>query len=78
MEIVIGPILERACGYAFDIWTPRDGVSHGYTYRRIDDAIYAHKATIRAAAASASLPLVCQTVEEFAKRSLGSDLLEAA
>ena len=47
MHTVIGPILTRDGGYAFDSWTPEEGLSRGYAYRRIEDAHYARKAEIR-------------------------------
>jgi hypothetical protein len=77
MEMVIGPVLKRAGGYAFDTWTPREGTCHGFAYPRIEDAIYARKATIRAAGRSASLPLACQTIDEF-QRLLDGELPQAA
>ena len=43
MAVVIGPVLTRAGGYAFDAWTPESGLSRGYVYRRIEDAYYARK-----------------------------------
>jgi hypothetical protein len=50
MGIVIGPVLRRADGYGFDIWTAVKGVTRGYPYRRIEDAYYARKAEMLAAA----------------------------
>ena len=41
MHVVIGPVLTRARGYAFDSWTPEDGLTRGEVYRRIEDAYYA-------------------------------------
>ncbi len=41
MQIVVGPVLTRKGGYAFDCWTPAEGLSRGYTYGRIEDAHYA-------------------------------------
>ena len=37
MQIVLGPVLTRNRGYAFDCWTPEEGLSRGYTYSRIED-----------------------------------------
>jgi hypothetical protein len=31
MQIVLGPVLTRKGGYAFDCWTPEKGLSRGYT-----------------------------------------------
>jgi hypothetical protein len=41
MEIVVGPVVTRKGGYAFDCWTPEEGFSRGYAYCRIEDAYYA-------------------------------------
>jgi hypothetical protein len=37
MPVILGPVLTREVGYAFDAWTPEQGLSRGYVYRRIDD-----------------------------------------
>jgi len=47
MHVVLGPIVTRDGGFAFDSWTPDHGLSRGYSYRRIEDAHYARKAQIR-------------------------------
>jgi hypothetical protein len=62
MQMVIGPILNRAGSYVFDTWTAGGGVNCGYPYRRIEDAIYARKVAALNAASSAR---VCQTIDEF-------------
>jgi hypothetical protein len=41
MGTVIGPVLRRADGYSFDTWTAGKGVTRGYPYRRIEDALRA-------------------------------------
>jgi hypothetical protein len=46
MQIVVGPVLTRQGGYAFDCWTPEQGLSPGYTYGRVEDAYYARKVEI--------------------------------
>ena len=66
MNIVIGPVLRRADGYAFDTWSAGNGVTRSYPYRRIDQAYYARTAEIRASAQSrAAAAIVCQTLDEF-------------
>jgi hypothetical protein len=74
MSVVVGPILARPGGYAFDIWTVKYGVSHGYLYRRIENANYARKAVIDRAVAESGRsdglePLedvcICATLEQF-------------
>ena len=47
MQIVLGPVVARKGGYAFDCWTPEEGLSRGYTYGRIEDARYARNIEIR-------------------------------
>ncbi len=66
MEIVIGPILKRANGYVFDTWIAGKGMSPVCPYRRIEDASYARKATIKASAEGPALAVIdCQTFDEF-------------
>ena len=67
MQIVVGPVLTRQGGYAFDCWTPEQGLSPGYTYGRVEDAYYARKVEIRSRIRSLARPMVaCSTVDEFA------------
>ena len=47
MYRVIGPVLARNGGYAFDLWTPEKGLSPGYVYPRVEDAHYARNAEMR-------------------------------
>ena len=47
MQIVLGPVVARKGGYAFDCWTPEEGLSPGYTSGRIEDARYARNIEIR-------------------------------
>jgi hypothetical protein len=75
MHAVVGPIVTREGGYAFDSWTPEQGLSRGYSYRRIEDAHYARKVEIRSGIGGSAGPmLACSTVDEFtstlAKHSL--------
>lgn len=73
MGVVVGPVLVRSGGYAFDTWSV-DGVSRGYVYRRIEDAHYARRAEILQATVEfpfkdAAEPLddvcVCTTLDQF-------------
>ena len=71
MQIVLGPVLTRNGGYAFDCWTPEEGLSRGYTYGRIEDAHYARKVEIRSRNNGSSDPTVaCSTVDEFVRLTL--------
>jgi hypothetical protein len=66
MHAVVGPIVTREGGYAFDSWTPEDGLSRGYSYRRVEDAHYARKVEIRSRSRRSAGPMVaCGTVDEF-------------
>jgi hypothetical protein len=49
MFVVVGPVLAKLGGYAFDSWGVEEGVSLGYVYRRIEDAYYARNALIKGA-----------------------------
>jgi hypothetical protein len=78
MGVIIGPVLRRADGYAFDTWTATKGVSRGYRYHRIEDAYYARNADIRASAQGrAAAAIVCHTLDEFIVESTGSETLAA-
>ena len=68
MQIVVGPVLTRKGGYAFDCWTPEQGLSPGYTYGRVEDAHYARKVEIRFPKQGGShKTIACSTVDEFAR-----------
>ena len=66
MHAVVGPILLKEGRYAFDLWTPEEGLSRGYAYRRIEDAHYARNAEIRSRRQGRSGAAVdCSTLDEF-------------
>jgi hypothetical protein len=66
MQILVGPILTRKGGYAFDCWTPAQGLSSGYTYGRVEDAHYARNVEIRSPKQGGShKTIACSTVDEF-------------
>ena len=71
MQIVLGPVLTRNGGYAFDCWTPEEGLSRGYTYGRIEDAHYARNVEIRSRnKGSSDQTIACSTVDEFVRLTL--------
>ena len=79
MDIVIGPVLRRADGYGFDTWTVGKGVTRGYPYRRIEDALYARNAEIKGSAQGRAMAaIVHQTLDEFIAKSTGYEMLAAA
>src|SRR5260370_40089687 len=66
MHAVVGPILIKEGAYAFDLWTPEEGLSRGYAYRRIEDAHYARNSEIRSRRRVRLGPAVtCNTLDEF-------------
>jgi hypothetical protein len=79
MGMVIGPVLRRAGGYGFDIWTTGKGVTRGYPYGRIEDAHYARNAEIRRLRRGrAPAAIICETLDEFIAKSTGYQMLAAA
>jgi hypothetical protein len=71
MQVVVEPVLTRKGGYAFDCWTPEEGLSRGYTYGRIEDAHYARNVKIRSRNnGSSDQTIACSTVDEFVRLTL--------
>jgi hypothetical protein len=71
MPIVVGPILTRKGGYAFDCWTPEQGLSLGYAYGRVEDAHYARNVEIRSSKKGDSdETIACSTVDEFVRLTI--------
>ena len=74
MNLVIGPVLRRADGYAFDTWTAGKGVTRSYPYHRIEHAYYARDAEIKASARGRDpAAIACQTFEEFIVKLTGDE-----
>jgi FHA domain len=72
MNVVIGPVLRRPDGYAFDTWSAGNGVIRSYPYHRIEHAYYARNAEIEASAQGrAPAAVVCQTLDEFIVKLTG-------
>jgi hypothetical protein len=71
MQIIVGPVLTRKGGYAFDCWTPEEGLSPGYTYGRIEDAHYARKVEIRySEKGDSDHTIACSTVDDFVRLTI--------
>jgi hypothetical protein len=71
MHIVVGPVLTRKGGYAFDCWTPEEGLSRGYTYGRIEDARHARNFEIRSRKKGDSdHTIACSTVDDFMRLTI--------
>lgn len=66
METIVGPVLARSGGYAFDTWEAELGFRPGFVYRRIEDARYARNVQIQSGRGAAGFaPIVCSTLDEF-------------
>jgi hypothetical protein len=65
--ILVGPILCRDGGYAFDIFTPGEGLKPGFAYRRVEQAHYDRR-TVLGARGCGSPILACETEAEFSRR----------
>jgi hypothetical protein len=61
MSAVVGPVVVREAGYAFDIWTPEKGLLRGFRYPRVEQATYARRVEIGARAGAAAV----DTIDEF-------------
>ena len=71
MQIVLGPVLTRNGGYAFDCWTPQEGLSLGYAYGRVEDAHYARNVEIRSRKKGYSdHTIACSTVDDFVRLTI--------
>ena len=71
MHIVVGPVLTRKGGYAFDCWTPQEGLSLGYAYGRVEDAHYARNVEIRSRKKGYSdHTIACSTVDDFVRLTI--------
>ena len=71
MQIIVGPVLTTKGGYAFDCWTPEEGLSRGYTYGRIEDARHPRNFEIRSGKKGDSDPTIaCSTVDDFVRLTI--------
>ncbi|HYZ41756.1 MAG TPA: hypothetical protein VE687_14200 [Stellaceae bacterium] len=71
MHAVVGPVITRGGGYAFDSWTPETGLNQSYAYRRVEDAYYARKAEIRSRKSGDRVMVICSTLDEFTSALAG-------
>ena len=71
LEQWAGRLLTRNGGYAFDCWTPEEGLSRWYTYGRIEDAHYARNVEIRSRnKGSSDQTIACSTVDDFVRLTI--------
>lgn len=76
MSAVVGPVVSREGGYAFDVWTPEGGLARGFRYLRVEDACYARRFEIRLfARPPAASAVTCDTLDDF-DRALAERLLQ--
>ena len=78
MRPVIGPVLVKEGGYAFDVWTQERGLKGSFRYPRAEDAYYARRVEIRVfAKPDLGAAVSCETVDEFqaalAQRALAAE-----
>ena len=64
MDTIVGPVLARNGGYAFDTWEQSAGLRPGFTYRRLEDARYARNAALNGAR-SGRRAVECGTLDQF-------------
>ena len=65
-RVVIGPVVTRQGGYAFDQWTPEKGLARSFCYQFVEDAYYARKYEIRSQPPELAASLIaCATLYEF-------------
>ena len=61
-KTLVGPVLYRQNGYAFDMFTVAAGLNRSFSYKTVEEAIYDRKTTLR------GLSMVgCETTTEFDK-----------
>jgi hypothetical protein len=69
-EILLGPIVSRNGGFAFDTFTIATGTTPGFTYRCVEQAKYDRNATLLGLhRASGVVTVACETLDEFRRRS---------
>jgi hypothetical protein len=65
-KLLVGPILCRNGGFAFDTFSREGGLRRGFPYRRIEEATYDRKVTLLGAGGQSNLARVgCETLGEF-------------
>ena len=71
MQLVVGPVLARKGGYAFDCWTSEEGFSRGYADSRIEDAHYARNVeVISRKKGYLDRMIACNTVDDFVRLTI--------
>jgi hypothetical protein len=65
-QILVGPVVSRNGGFAFDTFCTPNGLKRGYPYRRVEQANYDRKATLLGLQLSHDfVTTACETIFEF-------------
>jgi hypothetical protein len=68
--VLVGPVVCRDGGFAFDTCTPAAGIRRGFAYRRVEQAEYDRRSTLLGVHLPAgAMPTACDTVAAFAAAS---------
>jgi len=68
-ELLVGPILCRNGGFAFDTFSREGGLRRGFPYRRVEEAKYDRKVTLLGIGAPSHIARIgCETLSEFDQR----------
>jgi len=65
--ILVGPILCRDGGFAFDTFTPGEGLKPGFAYRRVEQAHYDRRTVLGGRSRGSRAALACETEAEFSR-----------
>ena len=67
--MLIGPIVCRSGGFAFDIFSAGRGLIRGFVYRRVEQAHYDRRATLAQHRRTPNVALcACETEVEFSRQ----------
>jgi hypothetical protein len=72
-DLLIGPLIERAGRFCYDVFTRDEGLKSSFSYRRIDEARYDRRVFLAEARRDTRRKVrLCETLNEFLR------LVEAA
>jgi hypothetical protein len=72
-DLLIGPLIERSGKFAYDTFSPAEGLRHSFRYPRIEQARHDQRAMIAEADSDPRLRVhVCETVAEFERLAAAS------
>jgi hypothetical protein len=65
-DLLIGPLIERAGRFCYDVFTPDEGLKSSFSYRRIDEARYDRRTFLAEARRDTRRKVrICETLNEF-------------